>query len=234
MSRQVDEALRPTRFAVCSTLKSSCRTSVLADIPILPFIWGQWSHRPIPPCCCTKRLKASSGPHTQRHDSGALALAMSRPRGHQFASLVERIAAPIGLLGRVAGRMSERRFANLAREACLVASPIAERRTEAVRRYGAAHVLKLLWKRPVVERSASPRKDKIVHPNRRHFGEDRERRIREWNAMPARGLHARGGNGPHARLEVYFFPTRAQRLVASSRGQDGELKSACWRSGLLA
>ena len=56
------------------------------------------------------------------------------PRVHQRSPLLQRVAAPIGLLGFVADDVSERSFGQFAREIRLVARPIAEGRTKPVNR----------------------------------------------------------------------------------------------------
>lgn len=60
--------------------------------------------------------------------------AEARPRVHQCAPLDQRCAAPIGGLGLIADYMGERGLCYFTGEFGAVADPIAERRTEAVRR----------------------------------------------------------------------------------------------------
>jgi len=56
------------------------------------------------------------------------------PRLHQATSLFERIAAPVGLLDPVAGRVRQGGFANFARKIRRFAGPIAKARSETVHR----------------------------------------------------------------------------------------------------
>jgi hypothetical protein len=75
-------------------------------------------------------------PLERNHVLASCALAMPRPSVHQFAPPRERIAAPVGLFGLVANDVRQRMFGKLAGKMRLVACPIAERTSKAVRRVG--------------------------------------------------------------------------------------------------
>ena len=54
----------------------------------------------------------------------------------QLQRLFERVGAPVGAFRGITNGMRQGLFGNVAREACRVTRPIAESRTEAVRRIG--------------------------------------------------------------------------------------------------
>ena len=76
-----------------------------------------------------------------------------RPRCHEFAALLEQIAAPVSGLDLVPDHMRQCRLSYLARECRLFGGPIAKRRTEAMNgQIIAAHAAKGLQHRHVGNR----------------------------------------------------------------------------------
>jgi hypothetical protein len=84
--------------------------------------YASWSHRP----------RSGRFQLPDVHNIACGPLAIRRPRLHQLAPLLQRVATPIGLLRLVADDVGQSRFGNFAREVGDVACPIPEAGSEPV------------------------------------------------------------------------------------------------------
>ena len=142
---------------------------------------------------------------------------VGRPLVHQAAPTLEEITARVGRFGGVLSRMGERGFDHLTRRIRLLRRPVPEARLEPMRHGGDAEFFAQLAQRWVGERLPT-------RLGEHHAGaiaqslyvvQDRERPPRKRDAVIPLRLHARGGDGPDARVQLHFASWGASASLPS-------------------
>jgi len=125
--------------------------------------------------------------------------AVPRPCVHQLPALLEQITATVGSLDFVRDGMRQRHLGNFGREPGPFGRPITETRPEAVHReLAAAHAAQGHGHRHVADRPPGPAAGEyvIALADPLQILEDRDRRIRERNAVLLVRFHALGRDRP--------------------------------------
>ena len=160
---------------------------------------------------------------------------IGRPVVNQAAPALEKITARVSRLCGVAYRMGERGLDHLAGCACPFRGPIPEARPEPMRHGGDAEFFDQLAQRCVGARlptrvgeheaGAIAQSPRVV--------QDRQRPPRKRDAVIPLRLHARGGDGPDARVQIHFVPRRQAHFAGSRRRHHQELeRPLCGDRGL--